>query len=218
MKRALLFCFFCATTLISQAQVKYILEGGYALTANFSPSLALREPINGIQIDAAVDYRFKAYPFLGIKGGLGYKLVGYYSDTRRLMSPTDNRNTVSEEYIIDHSVFLPARLTVNFDVNNWTLRALTGPKLSYHFGEMYYNTKSTEENNYSFIWIKSSLGYVYVPFDCSWSVGFGCAYNHLYLETGLDLGLFNRTRRDHASYRVNSLSSREFYLTIGYIF
>ena len=36
---------------LAQNQVNYIIEGGYALMANFGPSPALRQPINGGQID-----------------------------------------------------------------------------------------------------------------------------------------------------------------------
>lgn len=200
----------------ARAQVHYTLEAGYALTANYASYIALREPFNGAQISFAVDYRFGAVPFLGIKGGIGYRFIGYYSETRRIFTKTAPPDATTMEYLYDHSVFIPARLTFNFDVNDWTLRVLTGPNVSFHVGQYYYEAESkSEATNYSG---RTDLGYVYFPLDCAWGIGFGTAYRHLYLETGLDLGLYNRTRRQHYAYANHTYSSREFHFTVGYIF
>lgn len=197
----------------AQAQVHYTLEAGYALSANFSPSPALRQPLNGVQIDAAIDYRFKNVPLLGIKAGVGYKFAGYYSTTKHLLVYAPTIADGDMESIVDHSIFVPARLTINFDVQDWTLKLITGPKLSYHWAKTNYRAA-----NYIYPTGESTLSNVYLPFDCSWGIGFGAEYKHFYLEVMYDMGLFNRTRRDHGSYDMNTFSSRELSVTVGYMF
>ena len=199
---------------LAQNQVNYIIEGGYALMANFGPSPALRQPINGGQIDFSVDYRFASVPLLGLKSGLGYRFVGYYSTTNRLMDRGFSTKAHYDEYIRDHSVYWPVLLTINVDINEWTLRLLTGPRLCYHWSQMGYDG---EENGY-FAGMKGSLYINYLPLDCTWGAGIGVAYKHLYLETAYNVGLYDRTRPNRIINDLSSLVSRDFYFTVGYKF
>lgn len=212
MKRTLLTIICSIALLAAHAQMHYTVEAGYAMTANFSPSPGLRQPLHGAQIDAAIDYRFRSFPLLGIKAGVGYKFVGYYSTSRHILvyAPVADGD---KESVIDHSVFVPARMTVNFDVRDWTFKLLTGPKLSYHWANTSYRAA-----NYIYPTGQSNLSDVYVPFDCSWGVGFGCSYGHLYMEAMYDMGLYNRTQPYHGSYDMNTFSSRELSVAIGYTF
>ena len=216
MKRFLFIIIVCLVCLVTQAQIRYIVEGGYALSASFSPSPAIRQPLNGAQIDAAIDYRIKKCSMFGIKAGVGYKFVGYYSTTKHLLYTTMPSLTTTQykESITDHSIYLPIRLTMNYDIKDWTIRVLTGPKMSYHWTDMKYHYSDGGGSTGG----ESDFSSVYLPFDCTWGVGLACSYNHVYLETGCDFGLYNRTRKTHPSYDVNTLNSREFYLTVGYQF
>ncbi len=209
------FIFFCCMTfcIMSHAQVKYGVEAGYALSAPISISPALRQPLNGAQIDAFVDYRSNKIPLLGLKVGLGYKFAGYSSSKNHLLCPSATSNEYKES-INEHVLYIPIRLTLNYDVTeNITLRILTGPCVSYNWqSSKFEHSGSIPESGVS------KLNEVYYPVNCSWGIGIACVYKHLSFETAYDMGLYNRTRRDHASYDMNTFYDRDFYVTIGYIF
>ena len=215
-KLVLIICTLMLMSISTFAQTHYILEGGYALSANYATAIGMRQPMNGAKIGFAFDYRFKSFPAIGIKTGVGYRFVCYISTRNQFVAPdiqlTEDAQT--QESILDHSIFLPIRMSVNFDIKDWTLKFLTGPKANYHFesSQFNYNDKTGHYEG------KSNFDVVYMPFDCTWGVGFGTHYKHLYLETMIDFGLFNRTRQNNPTYELNTVSSREFYVTVGYAF
>lgn len=216
MKKLLICISLCLMTSMVYSQMNYTIEGGYALTANFSPTPSLRQPMHGAQAGFAVDYRFRSLPLLGIKTGLGYRFSYSVSDFQ-MEVPYANLSTYNDHYeVMEHTIFLPVRLSVNFDINDWTLKLLTGPQISYHFGKSIYYSEDLTGARYGEG--TTNLGNVYIPFDCTWGIGFGAQYKHLYLEAMFDLGVFNRTRSNHPSYDMNTFSSRVFTLTIGYVF
>ena len=216
MKRFILFVISCMVFAHASAQLSYIFEGGYALSANYSPSPALRHAEHGVQADFSVDYRFKSQPLLGLKMGLGYKFQTYMSKRNHLFLPTIilDEDAQTNEYILDHSVILPVRMTFNFDINDWVIKVLTGPKFCYHFTNAQYDYTTPSQHYLG----KSKLDNIYYPFDCLWGIGVGAVYKHVYLELMIDLGLYNRTRRNSATYDDNTFSSREFGITCGYTF
>ena len=203
----------------SNAQVHYIVEGGYALTANYSPSPSLRAPMHGAQAAFMVDYRFQSQPLLGIQAGLGYRFaysVTDYEGQRPLNYPNTYYGVMYHYEVMDHAILLPVRLSINFDVNDWTFKLLTGPKFSYHFGKSQYYAEAISGTGQG--WGKADLGMNYIPFDCSWGVGLGVEYKHLYMEVMFDMGLFNRVRRNSETYNTNTYSSRDFTFMVGYRF
>ena len=213
MKHSLVLTILCMCVMIVNAQPHYIVEAGYVLSANYSPSLVLQHPLNGAQIEASVNHQFKFFPLLGFKIGLGYRFEGYYSSKRSLSRPNYQYTKGDYEYLVDQSVFLPVRFTMNFDVSDWNIRVLTGPSLSYHWWKEEKYTAAASPKK-----ISGNLGEVYLPWDCSWGIGVGCSYKHLYLELDYDTGLFDRTRNSHVASVMNTFISRNFSLMAGYEF
>ena len=186
--------------------------------ANIGPSPALRQPNHGGQVDFTVDYRFPSLPIFGLKSGLGYRFVGYYSTTSQLMIRDVFPKAHTEEYMRDHSIYLPVLLTVNFDINDWTLRFLTGPRMSYHISRIGCTVDEKTSTSWYYYKMDSSLYVDYLPFDCTWGAGFGAAYKHLYMETAYNIGLHDRVRPNRVFHDLSSLVSRDFYFIVGYKF
>ncbi len=213
MKRCILFIFGMTFCMMSYAQAKFGIEAGYALSAPVSVSPALRHPLNGVQIDGFVDYRSTKTPLFGFKAGVGYKFVGYSSSKSHLLCPSAT-SAEYKESITKHVLFIPLRLTLNYDVTaDVSLRFLTGPTVSYNWQDSRFEHSGTDPES-----AVSRLSYVYYPVNCSWGIGIACIYKHLSFETAYDMGLYNRTRRDHPSYDSNTFYDRDFYITVGYIF
>ena len=206
------------------AQIRWGVNVGYDFNDNIASFRPLTQPTNGFHLGPQLTYRFQKAESLSLTAALNYRFMAY-SSTQKQMFP--NLITPAgyeyKEHILSHAIVIPVRINFNFNINNdWTVFAILGPQLSYHWEKAEYVEQ--KQQDYPLGTATQAGGYYtptdYLPIDITIGAGLGCQYQHFFAHLTYDQGVLNRLQEAYAlgKNNTNQLFSRSLSLTLGYNF